>query len=212
MCFPNFANEIKLREQGYKAIAGTDEVGRGAWAGPIVAAAVILPLKIEIQGLKDSKMLSAKQREKLSKIIIEKAVGYSISAVGNRTIDEINIGEANLEAVNKAIVGLKKIAKKPDYLLIDFLINKKIAIIDSIPYELVKQGDKKIASIAAASIIAKVARDKMMVDYSKKFPEYGFERHKGYGTLLHRQMIAKYGICELHRKSFKPIKSLKLFS
>ena len=210
MCFPNFDNEIKLQKQGYKAIAGVDEVGRGAWAGPIIAAAVILPLKIDIPGLKDSKLLSAKQRERLSRIIMEKAIGYSIGIVSNKTIDEINIGEANLEAVNKAIACLKTTIKKPDYLLIDFLINKKIIIIDNIPYKLVKQGDKKIASIAAASIIAKVARDKTMVDYSKKFPEYGFERHKGYGTLLHRQMIAKYGICDLHRKSFKPIKSLKI--
>lgn len=210
MYFPNFIEETKLQKQGYKAIAGTDEVGRGAWAGPIVAAAVILPLKTEIDGLKDSKMLSAKQREILSKIIIEKAVGYSIGIVGNKTIDEINISEANLEVVNKAIAKLKTIAKKPDYLLIDFLINKKIIILDNIPYKLVKQGDKKIASIAAASVIAKVARDKIMANYSKKFPEYGFERHKGYGTLLHRQMIAKYGICDLHRKSFKPIKFLKI--
>ena len=208
MNYPNFINETELRKRGYRAIAGIDEVGRGAWAGPIVAAAVILPPKINIKGLKDSKMLSAKQRESLNKIIMEKAVGCSIGIACSKTIDEINIGEANLEAVNKTIARFKITVKKPDYLLIDFLINKKIIIIDNIPYRLVKQGDRKIVSIAAASIIAKVARDRMMDDYAKKFPEYGFERHKGYGTLLHRQMIAKHGICDLHRKSFKPIKYL----
>ncbi len=208
MHYPNFINETELRKQGYRSVAGVDEVGRGSWAGPIVAAAVILSPKTNIQGLKDSKMLSAKQREALNKIIMEKAVGCSIGILGSKTIDEINIGEANLESINKAIACLKKTVKKPDYLLIDFLINKKIIIIDDIPHRLVKHGDKIIASISAASIIAKVARDRMMVDYAKKFPEYGFERHKGYGTLLHRQMIAKYGICDLHRKSFKPIKYL----
>ncbi|MEA2064888.1 MAG: ribonuclease HII [Patescibacteria group bacterium] len=209
MNYPNFNNEIELLEQGYAAITGIDEVGRGAWAGPIVAAAVILSPKNNIQGLNDSKMLSAKQRERLYDIIMEKAVGCSVGIVSNKTIDEINIGEANLEAVNKAIAHLKATVKKSDYLLIDFLINKKIIILDNVPYRLVKHGDKKIVSIAAASIIAKVARDRMMVDYNKEFPEYGFERHKGYGTFLHRQMIAKYGICDLHRKSFKPIKKLK---
>ena len=206
MNYPNFLYENRLRKQGFKIIAGVDEAGRGSWAGPIVAGAVVLPVNIKIPDLKDSKMLSPVAREKVYKIIIKKAFYWSTGIIRNNVIDKKGISEANLNVMNKAIKNLKK---KPDYLLIDFLLKKKIKITNDIPYFLIKKGDKKICSISAASIIAKVTRDKIMVSYDKKFSNYGFAKHKGYGTAYHRKMIEKYGICKIHRKSFRPMSNLQ---
>ncbi|MEA2088336.1 MAG: ribonuclease HII [Patescibacteria group bacterium] len=205
MKYPNSLYENKLIKQGFKTIAGVDEAGRGSWAGPIVAGAVVLPANIKIPDLKDSKMLSPITREKVYKIIIKKAICWSAEIISNKIIDKIGISQANLDVMNKAIKNLKK---KPNYLLIDFLLKKKIKITNNIPYILIKKGDEKICSISAASIIAKVTRDRIMVSYEKKFPNYGFAKHKGYGTAYHRAMIKKYGICEIHRKSFKPMSNL----
>lgn len=205
MKYPNLLYENKLRKQGFKIIAGVDEAGRGSWAGPIVAGAVILPANIKIPNLKDSKILSCLAREKVYKIIIKKAFYWSTGIINNEVIDEKGISQTNLDVMNKAIKNLKK---KPNYLLIDFLLKKKIKIINNIPYFLIKNGDKKICSISAASIIAKVTRDKIMVSYDKKFSKYGFAKHKGYGTAYHRAMIEQHGICKIHRKSFKPMSTI----
>ena len=205
MKYPNLLYENRLKKQGFKIIAGVDEAGRGSWAGPIVAGAVILPANIKIPNLKDSKMLSPLAREKVYKIIIKKALYWSAGIISNNIIDKEGISQTNLDVMNKAIKNLKI---KPDYLLIDFLSKKKINIINNIAYFLIKKGDKKICSISAASIIAKVTRDRIMVSYDKKFPNYGFARHKGYGTTYHRAMIEKYGICKIHRKSFRPMSNI----
>jgi len=194
--------EKKLAREGYKLIAGVDEVGRGPLAGPIVAAAVIFPPGINIPGLNDSKKLSRKQREALYPLIREKAIGCGIAAINNRVIDRINIGRANRLAMKRAVL---KMAVRPDYLLID---GPMIRIDLPIEQEGITGGDHKCASIAAASIIAKVTRDRIMVKYHRKYPDYGFDEHKGYGTKKHLQRLMKYGPTSLHRRSFYPVSEL----
>jgi len=202
---PSWKTEIKLWAQGYQYIAGIDEVGRGAWAGPIVAAGVIFPKRVKIKGLKDSKKVSAPKRIKLVEIIKAKALAWTIEVVESNIIDEIGVGKANALVIDQVINSLKP---RPHYLLIDkaSVIKYKIRI----PWETIIKGDNKIFSIAAASILAKVYRDDLMLKLAKKYPRYGFEEHKGYGTQLHQQMIDKYDICPLHRKSYKPINQFKL--
>ncbi len=205
MLYPNLEYEKKLRAKGVGLIAGVDEAGRGAWAGPIVAGAVILPENISIPELKDSKLLTAKKRDELYDIIIKKSLFYSVGIVDHDIIDKIGISEANLEAMNKAVAGLKKI---PEFLLMDFLPKKEINIINNLPHCLIIKGDKKVFSIAAASVIAKVTRDRIMISYDKKFSKFGFASHKGYGTKKHREAIVANGICSIHRRSYKPISEM----
>lgn len=190
--------ELNIKNKGYKLIAGVDEAGRGPLAGPVVAAAVILP-EIEIKGLQDSKRLSWKRREKICEEIKDLAISWSVGMVEVKIIDKINILRASLLAMRKAVEGLMI---KPDYVLIDG--NQRLTI--SLPQQTIIQGDAQCVSIAAASILAKVTRDRIMVEYDKDYPQYGFAKHKGYGTLLHKENLKKYGPCDLHRISFKPVK------
>lgn len=189
--------EAELHEKGYVNIAGVDEVGRGPLAGPVVAAAVILPEDFDILGIDDSKKLSEKKREELFDIIKENAIAYGIGMADHTVIDEINILQATKVAMKEAIENLKQNVPV-DYILFDAM---KIDDVD-IPQESIIKGDAKILAIAAASIIAKVTRDRMMVEYSKEYPGYAFEKNKGYGTKAHYQGIEQNGICPIHRKTF----------
>ena len=184
------------REYGaYQAICGIDEVGRGPLAGPVVASAVILPKDCDILYINDSKKLSEKKREMLYDEIMEKAVAVGIGIVGPERIDEINILQATYEAMREAI---SKLDVKPDLLLNDAV---KIPGVD-IPQVSIIKGDAKSASIGAASIIAKVTRDRMMVEYDSIFPEYGFAANKGYGTAIHIEALKELGPTPIHRRSF----------
>ncbi len=192
--------ESQLMRTGLILIAGIDEAGRGPLAGPVVSAAVILKKNAKLPGLKDSKCLSKDKRETLFKEIVEKAIDYSITVISHKVIDELNI----VEAVKYAnYLCIKHLKKKPDIALIDG-IDKQIL---NIPFKTIVKGDSVIRSIAAASILAKVTRDKIMEHYSKKFRIYGFNKHMGYGTREHRNIIKKHGYCEIHRKTYK-IKAL----
>lgn len=187
--------ERSCREKGFKCIAGVDEAGRGPLAGPVFAAAVILPENCFIPGLNDSKKLSEKKREELFDIICENAVSYCIADISHERIDEINILNATFEAMNNAVNGLDV---TPDYVLID---GNRIKGMD-VAHETVVKGDAKSVSIAAASILAKVSRDRVMYDAAKQYPQYGFDKHKGYGTKAHCEAILKYGPCKIHRRTF----------
>ncbi len=189
------AIERGLRENGYNFIAGVDEAGRGPLAGPVYAAAVILPSGCVIEGLNDSKKLSEKNREKLYDIIIDKAVSYSVQSVCETVIDEVNILNAVFIAMNKAVQSLNP---PPDYVLVDGNRIKDMKF----PCETVVKGDSKSINIAAASILAKVSRDRYIKEISDKYPEYNFAKHKGYGTKEHIEVLKKLGPCEIHRKSF----------
>ena len=179
----------------YSFICGIDEAGRGPLAGPVYAAAVILPNDIIIKGINDSKKLSEKKREELFEEITEKAIAYNIFSVDEKRIDEINILNATYEAMNGAVNGL---STAPDFVLID---GNRISGME-IPHETVVKGDSKSISIAAASILAKVSRDRFICQMAEKYPEYGFEKHKGYGTKAHNEAILKYGPCPIHRRTF----------
>ena len=187
--------ENVLIKKGYKLIAGVDEAGRGPLAGPVYAAAVILPEDVRIDGINDSKKLSEKKREELFEKITAQAVSYCIYSVDEKIIDEVNILNATHQAMNGAVDGLDI---KPDYVIIDGNSIKGMEI----PHETIVKGDAKSISIAAASILAKVSRDRYITEISEKYPEYGFEKHKGYGTKAHYEAIEKYGICDIHRKTF----------
>lgn len=176
-------------------ICGVDEAGRGPLAGPVYAAAVILKPDTIIKGINDSKKLTEKRREVLFDEICEKAVAYNIYSVDEKRIDEINILNTTYEAMSGAVAGLNV---KPDFALID---GNRIRGM-KIPCETVVKGDAKSASIAAASILAKVSRDRFMCEMAKKYPEYGFQQHKGYGTKAHNKAILEYGACEIHRMTF----------
>lgn len=186
--------EQELHRQGYVNVAGVDEVGRGPLAGPVVAAAVILLHDFDVLGIDDSKKLSEKRREELYEIITEKAVAWGIGMADHETIDEINILQAAKLAMKRALAELEDV----DYITFDAM---KIEDID-IPQESVIKGDSKILAIAAASIVAKVTRDRMMTEYAKQYPGYGFEKNKGYGTKAHYEGISEHGICPIHRRSF----------
>ena len=193
---PDFSYENEAYENGYKFVCGVDEAGRGPLAGPVCAAAVILPENCEIEGLNDSKKLSEKKREMLFDIIKEKAVAYSIAYGTLEEIEQYNILEATYIAMNRAIDGL---SQKADFALID---GNRIPKDIKIPCETVVKGDSKSCSIVAASILAKVTRDRLMLEYDKKYPEYLFAQHKGYGTKAHYEAIKQHGVCEIHRLSF----------
>ncbi len=187
--------ENECINSGYNLVCGVDEAGRGPLAGPVFAASVILPVNTVIEGVNDSKKISEKKRETLFEIIKQKAVAYSIAYSTEEEIDEINILNATFLAMSRAVHGLKP---KPDIALIDG--NKAPEL--NIPTRCIIKGDAKSQSIAAASILAKVSRDRLMKEMSIKYPEYQFEKHKGYGTALHRELIKKYGYCPIHRKTF----------
>jgi len=194
-----FAFERKLWQQGYKLVAGIDEVGRGPLAGPIVAAAVVFPPNIKLRGLEDSKKVSAAKREALALKIKQRALAIGISQVSHKKIDELRIGKADLLAMKQAVVGLQFL---PDYLLIDGRRNQLDLEIEQL---CLIDGDARCASVAAASIVAKVFRDKIMLEYHKKYPDYLFHQHKGYGTRAHIKKIKQYGPCPIHRRSFFPV-------
>ncbi len=187
--------ENSLRIKGYKAIAGVDEAGRGPLAGSVYTAAVILPPDIYLPGINDSKKLSEAKREELFEIITREAIAYCIESADVNEIEEKNILAATLAAMERAINGLKP---RADYALIDGNRNTGITT----PNETVVKGDAKSISIAAASILAKVSRDREIVRLAKEYPGYGFENHKGYGTAEHVAALEKYGMCPIHRKKF----------
>lgn len=193
--------EKELYKKGFKLIAGTDEVGRGPLVGPVVAAAVILPQNYQLDGLTDSKKLSEKKRDKFYDIIMKEAVSVGIGVVDAKTIDEINILEASRLAMKKAIMNLKIV---PEYVLSDAM---KLNNID-IPYTDIIHGDALSLSIAAASVIAKVTRDRMMYELDVQYPLYGFAKHKGYPTKLHLENLRKYGVLDNYRFSYKPVKEI----
>lgn len=180
---------------GFEIVCGIDEAGRGPLAGPVYAAAVILPKGHIVEGVNDSKKISEKKRDLLFDKIIDECVCYSIGTASEQEIDEINILQATFLAMRRAVAGLEI---KPDIALVDG--NKKPGL-DIVEQTIVK-GDSKSANIAAASIIAKVSRDRYMLEMAEKYPEYQFEKHKGYGTKLHYEMLEKYGISPIHRKTF----------
>ena len=187
--------EDQYFEKGVKLICGVDEAGRGPLAGPVCAAAVILPLHIQLPGLNDSKKLSDKQRRSLFPLIKEQALAYGISLVDQTQIDSINILQATFLAMKQAIAQL---AIKPEIALVD----GNRAIDFGVRVQTVVHGDSLSASIAAASILAKVTRDDLMLEMAEKFPQYGFDIHKGYGTKAHYAALEKYGPCEIHRMTF----------
>ncbi len=189
-----FVFENELKSLGYNVIAGVDEVGRGPLAGPVVCCAVIMPEDDIIEGVTDSKKLSEKKREELSKIIKEKAVAFNIAEISEEEIDKINILEAVKKCMVKAVEGLKV---KPDITLVD---GNDIGL--NIKAKYVVKGDLNSYTIGCASIVAKVYRDNLMVEYAKEFPLYGLEKHKGYGTKAHIEKIKEIGPCKLHRKTF----------
>ncbi len=188
--------ERKFWKKGNKFIAGIDEAGRGPLAGPVVAAAVIFPKKTKPFNLNDSKKLITKQREELHDEILNKAVAVGIGICNEKIIDEINILQATYRAMIEAIVALPII---PDYVLVD---GREIPHLNT-PQTAIVKGDEKCYSIAAASIIAKVTRDRLMIEFDRKYPNYLFARHKGYPTRKHKEAINKFGLCPIHRTSFK---------
>ena len=197
--------EERIRAERFQAIAGLDEAGRGPLAGPVVAGAVILPETGGWAGINDSKLLSARQREEAFFLLQEKALAIAVGIVGVEEIDRRNILQASLRAMEVAVQNL---AIPPDYLLIDG--NQGLPNL-RLPQEAIPQGDRRCVSIAAASIIAKVTRDRLMTEYHEQYPQYNFARHKGYATKEHLEALRKHGFCPLHRQSFKPIYQLSLF-
>jgi len=195
----NLAYENALYKVGYQHICGIDEAGRGPLAGPVVAAAVIFKKGFYHKDINDSKKLSVKQRDILYDLIMDNAVSVGISIIDHHIIDDINILEAARLAMQEA---MNKLQVKPDYALTDHMDIK------GIPYTSLIKGDQLSMTIAAASIIAKVTRDRIMIDYDKQYPLYGFKDHKGYGTKKHLEALKLYGITPIHRKTFKPVTSI----
>lgn len=188
--------ELAYQQSGYKQIAGIDEAGRGALAGPVIAAAVILPVDCTLDGLNDSKQLSPKQRDQLCEDIRRVAVSIGVGSVDNQEIDRLNILNASLLAMQKAV---EKLTPQPDCLLVDGIYLPPV----DIPGEAIPKGDSRSYSIAAASIIAKTTRDRFMIKLHHTYPNYGFLKHKGYPTSQHRRAIAQFGASDIHRRTFK---------
>ena len=188
--------EKDLYQKGFEKICGIDEAGRGPLAGPVVVAGVIMPQNSMIEGVNDSKKVSEKKREKLYDIIIEEAISYSVAVIGQDVIDEINILNATKQGVTKVV---EELDVKPNLIIVDALnhIDTK-----GIPYDSIIKGDAKCYNIAAASILAKVTRDRIMREWDEIYPQYGFISHKGYGTAKHIAAIKEYGLCPIHRRSF----------
>jgi ribonuclease HII len=190
--------ELAVR-QGFSSVAGIDEAGRGALAGPVVAAAVVLPIGSDIPGINDSKKLTPTQRDGLFELIVEKALAVGVGSSDHLLIDRINILQATLAAMKEAVLGISPL---PDYLLIDGI--SKIPM--NIHQRIIKKGDSASISIAAASIIAKITRDRLMVVFDRVYNGYGFAAHKGYGCATHMAAIARLGPCAIHRKTFRGVK------
>lgn len=189
--------EKELYKKGYNLIAGTDEAGRGPLVGPVVAAAVILPKGYTLDGLNDSKKLTEKRRNKFYEIIKRDAISVGVSIISEKIIDEINILEASRLAMNNALDNLEV---KPDYILTDAMkLDRDVEVLPII------KGDAKSLTIAAASVIAKVTRDRLLVELGEKYPQYEFEKHKGYPTKRHIELVKQYGVLDEYRKTFKPI-------
>ncbi len=201
--------EKALNKKGFSFVCGVDEVGRGPWAGPIVAAAVIIKVpnfELKDLGINDSKKLTEKKREELFEILTNDiGIDYFVSWVSAKVIDKNGLGKANQTVLRGAVDGLRKKIGKIDFVLVDGLEIKSLET----SQESIIGGDERVLSIAVASIIAKVSRDRYMRNLARKYPEYGFEKHKGYGTRLHRDNLKKFGICPEHRKSFKPINKIQ---
>lgn len=193
---PDYSFEKEAQFEGYKLICGVDEAGRGPLAGPVCAAAVILPEGLEIKGLNDSKKLTEKKREELFPTICEKAVAFNIAYASVEEIEEHNILGATFIAMNRAIEGL---SVKADFALVD---GNRVPKDCNIPVKTIVKGDSLSMSIAAASVLAKVSRDRLMLELDSKYPQYNFKKHKGYGTAEHMELIRKYGVSECHRPSF----------
>lgn len=187
--------EDSLYDRGFQTLCGIDEAGRGPLAGPVCAAACILPRDLEIPGLNDSKQLSAKKREALYAEITERALAWAVCMVDEKRIDEINILQATFEAMRGALGAL---SVRPDFCLVDGNRDPKLGI----PTQTVVKGDARCATVAAASILAKVSRDRLMTELDAVYPEYGFAIHKGYGTKAHYAALDRYGLCPIHRRSF----------
>jgi ribonuclease HII len=203
---PDLSLEEKAWNEGYRFVAGIDEAGRGAWAGPVAAAAVILPvddpdLERRMAGVQDSKVLSARRREALLKVIRTEAISVGVAMVGPETIIECGILTATRRAMDEAVQALDP---KPDYLLVDYLQLPQVEL----PQENITKGDAKSLSVAAASIVAKVTRDRLMVKASEAYQNYGFDRHKGYGTRAHRNALENYGVTSFHRYSWAPFQAV----
>ena len=195
--------EAGVRARGFRVVAGLDEAGRGPLAGPVVAAAVVLPETGKFKGVDDSKKLSAGQREELFSLLLEKARAVGIGIVEAQEIDRLNILRASLKAMELAAENLPL---KPDFLLIDGIHSVSLPLAQ----QAIPKGDQRCISIAAASIVAKVTRDRLMMAYHDQYPQYNFAQHKGYGTKEHLQALRQYGCCPLHRQSFKAIYQLSL--
>ncbi len=193
---PTFSEERALLEAGYTAIVGVDEVGCGALAGPVIAAAVIFPLNSRLKKVKDSKLLTEKAREGLYPLIMKKAQAVGVSRSSVEEIDKFGLRQATFMALRRAIEQVPV----ADFVLVDGWMLPDLVL----PQKHIIKGDRKVKSIAAASIIAKVTRDRLMVDFAEQYPEYGFDQHKGYGTEAHQAAIQKHGPCPIHRLSFKP--------
>lgn len=193
---PDFTHENQANSKGFLSVCGVDEAGRGPLAGPVYAAAVILPDDCVIEGLNDSKKLSEKKREQLFDVIVEKATSYCIASASVEEIEEYNILNATFIAMNRAIDGMNPPA---DYALVD---GNRVPSGINVPCETIVSGDAKSYSIAAASVLAKVSRDRAVAELDEAYPQYNFKKHKGYGTKEHIEAIKKYGPCEIHRMSF----------
>lgn len=199
--------EIALLKQGYRFIAGLDEAGRGAWAGPVVAAAVILPLERtakvsqRLAGVNDSKKLRPTVRVNLFEIIQKTALAVSVGIASAATVDEINVLVATRQAMGQA---LARLAHPPDYLLLDHITLPQV----NLPQLAFPKADSLSLTVAAASVIAKVTRDELMVQFNDAYPGYAFDRHKGYGTAIHRAALAELGPCPIHRLSYRPLRTL----
>lgn len=196
-----FAFDEEFRRRHGPVLAGIDEAGRGPWAGPVVSAAVILPSALEIEGLNDSKLLSPEKREKLYGVIIKEAQGWAVGVADHDLIDRINILQATYESMRWAFSGLKM---KTDLVMVD---GRPVPGLGA-PQKAFPEADRLSASVAAASIIAKVTRDRMMMEAHAEYPGYGFDRHKGYGTPEHLEALRRHGPCRIHRKSFAPVRDL----
>jgi ribonuclease HII len=204
MIYPDTKLEEKLFKDGYDIVVGIDEVGRGPLAGPVAAGAVAFTKECEVvDGVRDSKTLSEKQRNELYGEIKESVRGYGIGMVSEKEIDEIGIQMAVLKAMTLALKSVEEmIGGKAEYLLID---GRNVELIGEYPTMKLSKGDLYHYSISAASVLAKVDRDNLMIQYAKKYPEYGFDRNMGYGTREHISALKKYGVCDIHRRSYKPV-------
>lgn len=193
--------ESQAQDSGYRAVAGIDEAGRGPLAGPVVAAACIFPKGLSLEGVDDSKKLTPKKRDALfEKITSDSRISFAVAFADHQCIDRVNIYQATILAMKQAV---DQLPIQADYLLVDGL-----DLVHTVPSLKIIKGDSRSESIGAASILAKVTRDRMMEDFDKRWPEYGFKAHKGYGTVRHLEALEKFGPCEIHRRSFEPIKSM----